>query len=274
MVAISAFIERTLGPLSHLRSVGGGDTHASFQAHLLDGRTVFLKHSPIAHPFEAEALGLQAMRASGTSLWVPEPLAWDAHHLVLPWLEPGPPAPDHLLGEGLAQLHHATAEAFGFSVTGSCGATWQANPWTTDWPTFFLAHRMHPLVSAMQWDAAANDAFDQLARQLPERLQTDEAPALVHGDLWSGNCLETTHGHTLIDPAAHYAHREFELGMMTLFGGFRPRVYEAYRASWPLPSGWHDRVAIYRLYHLMNHAALFGGAYRRQARTALLDLAG
>jgi fructosamine-3-kinase len=269
---VSDFVRAQLGPLTALQATGGGDTHATFRATLGDGRSLFVKHSPRVHPFEAEARGLLAMRASGTSLVVPEPLAWDAHHLVLPWLEPGPRAPDAELGEGLAVLHRHTAPAFGFDVDGSCGATLQANPWTEDWPSFFVDHRMRPLLTRLQLSSVERAAADRLLAALPERLVTDEPPALVHGDLWSGNHLHVAGGHALVDPAAHFAHREFELGMMRWLGGFGPAVYDAYHGSWPLPHGWRDRVAIYRFYHVLNHAVLFGGGYRQEAVATVLRL--
>jgi len=263
--SVSVFLETHVGPVATLLPIGGGDTHHSFRATLSDGGSLFVKHSPNPHPFEAEALGLEAMAASGTPLVVPQPLARDAHHLVLPWLEPGPAAPDEALGEGLAVLHRQSAPAFGFPIDGSCGATPQPNPWTTDWPTFFVRHRLRPLLVALRPKGTESPSADALLASLPQRLATDEPPALVHGDLWSGNHLCTTKGHALVDPAAHYAHREFELGMMRWFGGFGDAVYEAYDATWPLPPGWRDRVEIYRLYHVLNHAVLFGGGYRREA---------
>lgn len=261
----AGFLTRHLDAPVALQPVSGGDTHRAYRASLRDGREVFVKTSHAAHPFEAEARGLHEMRASGTPLTIPEPLAWDAHHLVLPWLAPGPPAPDADLGVGLAVMHRHTAPAFGFPVDGSCGATPQANGWCDDWPTFFIEQRVRPLLRLLAPTASEARIADAFVETLPERLCTDEAPAIVHGDLWSGNHLHTADGHALVDPAAHFAHREFELGMMTLFGGFRPRVYEVYRATWPLAEGWEERVAVYRLYHVLNHAVLFGGGYRSDA---------
>jgi protein-ribulosamine 3-kinase len=90
-------------------------------------------------------------------------------------------------------------------------------------------------------------------------------PALLHGDLWSGNAAADHHGKPVIfDPASYYGHREAEFGMMRLFGGFGPRVEAAYQEVWPFEPGNDERIALYRLYHELNHLNLFGAAYYGQ----------
>ena len=101
---------------------------------------------------------------------------------------------------------------------------------------------------------------------LPERLASDEPPALIHGDLWSGNVLIDQGGHpVLIDPAAYYGHRKAELGMMSLFGHFSEEVWRSYERAYPLSPGWRARLPLYELYHVLNHCVLFGGGYGAQA---------
>ena len=65
----------------------------------------------------------------------------------------------------------------------------------------------------------------------------------------------------LIDPAVYYGHREADLAMTHLFGGFGRSFYDAYEEAWPLPPGSAERQEIYKLYHLLNHLNLFGGGY-------------
>ena len=97
-----------------------------------------------------------------------------------------------------------------------------------------------------------------------------EPPARLHGDLWAGNRLVDRSGSSwLVDPAAHGGHREFDLAMMRLFGGFGPRVFEAYAEAWPLAPGWEDRIPLYQLYPLLVHVNLFGGSYLGSVRQAL-----
>ena len=104
-----------------------------------------------------------------------------------------------------------------------------------------------------------------MADRLPELLAHEARPALIHGDLWSGNVLATARGPALVDPACAACDREMELGITTLFGGFSERFFDAYEEALPLPGGWRDRNPLYQLYHLLNHHLIFGGHYGRQA---------
>ena len=100
-----------------------------------------------------------------------------------------------------------------------------------------------------------------MIERLPSLVADGAPPALIHGDLWSGNALGSTRGPALVDPACAYADREAELGMMTLFGGFDRHCFAAYEEAFPLPAGWRERNGLYQLYHVLNHHALFGGHY-------------
>ena len=93
---------------------------------------------------------------------------------------------------------------------------------------------------------------------------------LFHGDLWSGNFLTDKTGNaTLIDPAVYYGHREMDLGMTKLFGGFEAEFYAAYSEMFPLEAGFEKRVDIYNLYPLLVHVNLFGGDYIHQVQKIL-----
>lgn len=235
--------------------------------------------TPPAGMFSAEAEGLAALRKSGTPLVIPEPIAWNdggkgkPGFLLATWLERGRPGPrfDERLGEGLATLHRATAEAFGFAHDGFCGSTPQPNGPLPSWVGFYRERRLGFQVRlARDTGRMSRDEspiYDTVLARLADLLPDDgEDPALIHGDLWSGNLWVASDGTPgLVDPATYYAHREAELGMMTLMGGFRQRVYEAYDATWPLPHGWRERNGLYQLYHLLNHLNLFGGGYGAQA---------
>jgi fructosamine-3-kinase len=192
--------------------------------------------------------------------------------LVLEDLGQGAPAQGFAdqVGCGLAELHRASAPTFGFDAGNFCGATPQPNPRLESWVEFYrrarLEHQLALGVRRGHYTAADCRQIDALIARLDEWLtEPAEGPALIHGDLWSGN-LHTTAGGlpALIDPAAHFAHREAELGMMTLFGGFSPRTFAAYDEAFPLDPGWRDRNPLYQLYHLMNHVTLFGAGYHGQ----------
>jgi fructosamine-3-kinase len=75
----------------------------------------------------------------------------------------------------------------------------------------------------------------------------------------------------LIDPAVYGGHREIDLAMMRLFGGFGERVFSAYRDAWPLAPGAGERISLYQLYPLLVHVNLFGGSYVASVKRALSD---
>lgn len=112
--------------------------------------------------------------------------------------------------------------------------------------------------------------LDALLRVLPEHLGPPEPPARLHGDLWSGNAMASTHGDPVIyDPAPYGGHREVDLAMMRLFGGFSPRTFAAYEEVAPLAAGHEERVELMQLYPLLVHVALFGGHYAASARSTM-----
>lgn len=274
--AVQAALADALGTGIELRSaspLGGGDTNHAARLDTSEG-PFFLKHHPAADGrFPAEARQLGALHRSGTSLRIAEPLGYrdgGAHgegFLVCRFIEPGRRGPgfDERLGAGLAELHRASADQFGFDIDTPCGATVQPNRWSDRWVAFFRDQRLgfafRQLRERGQIGRDDARACDRLLDHLPELITEPQRASLIHGDLWSGNLMVADDGPALVDPAAYYAHREAELGMMVLFGGFGPRVYEAYREAWPLEPGWEARVRCYRLWHVANHALLFGGGY-------------
>ena len=266
--------------VDRLTSVAGGDINDAAVAETNEGQ-FFVKWNRTGPPdlFEREAEALSEMRDSGTELAIPEPIAVARPEgerpgmLVMEYLAPGTKVADfdERFGRGLARLHQKSADAFGFPHDNYCGTTTQPNDWTDDWVDFYREHRLgHQLRLAVDHrDVSSSDrrAFEQLLDRLDEFLGGEDAsPALIHGDLWSGNLHVAPDGHpALIDPAAYYGHPEAEIGMMELFGGYSRTVYDAYQEVRPLRDGWRDRLELYSLYHVMNHYNLFGGHYGRRA---------
>src|SRR5690606_27855734 len=147
-----------------------------------------------------------------------------------------------------------------------CGSTAQPNTWADAWVAFYgsarLGHQLSLASGTGVMDTASRRAVERVIARLDSWItEPAEGPALIHGDLWSGNLHITRGGPALLDPAVYFGHREAELGMMTLFGGFGPRVFEAYDEAFPLDPGWRDRNPLYQLYHVLNHVNLFGAQY-------------
>ena len=236
--------------------------------------------------FESEALGLREMAAAGSGLKVPAVLAVGGPSagpafIVMECLEArsSPSAADEeTLGRSLAAMHRHTAPRFGFARETYCGATRQANAWSDTWPEFFATRRLVPLLGAIAQarglPASERGTYDRLIGRLADLLPAKAIPALIHGDLWSGNVLWTTEGPALVDPACAYAEREMEFGITTLFGGLTPRAWSAYEEAYPLEAGWRERNPLYQLYHLLNHHLLFGGGYGSQALRIARSFAG
>lgn len=275
--AMEAALSKALGRSVRItgeRALGGGCINHAARLET-DAGAFFAKWND-AHPaglFSKEAACLEALRSAGSSLVVPEVIAWcdEPAFLVTELLEPGKRVADfdERLGRGLAELHRKSADAFGFEVDTYCGTTVQPNGWRTSWAEFYgeqrLAHQLRLMRENRLIGGGEVRAFERLIAGLPSLVGPEEPPALIHGDLWSGNLHVAPDGRpSIIDPASYFGHREAELGMMTLFGGFGERVYSAYSEAFPLASEWHSRNRLYQLYHLANHANLFGGSYVAQ----------
>lgn len=175
---------------------------------------------------------------------------------------------DEKLGRGLAHIHKFENENFGFHENNYCGATTQNNEWTSNWCEFFVENRLRYLLDLIQNErpiaTSELEIFDNLLRKIPQLIPSDSVPVLIHGDLWSGNYMISEYGPALIDPAAYYADREMEFAIITMFGGFSSKFYDAYNEVNPLAPDWQSRNDLYQLYHVLNHYYLFGGGYLQQ----------
>lgn len=263
-------------------AVGGGCIHETARLRTTAGE-FFAKWNAACPPdlFLREAFGLESLRAAGSEIVIPAvvaasaPAGSDPAFLVLEYLPPRAGRPDdERFGRGLATIHRRSAERFGFPAPSYCGSTRQDNRPCDTWLEFYRDLRLAALVDALRPSAADRNLYQRLSDRLPELLPSESPPALIHGDLWSGNVLATGRGPALVDPACAFADREMEFGIATLFGGLSARALAAYEEAWPLPKGWRERNPLYQLYHLLNHALLFGGHYAAQARTIAVRFAG
>ncbi len=227
--------------------------------------------------FLKEAAGLQEMYSVENPYLVIPKVIWAKEVdelpgcLLLEYLQTTgiPTGFDEKLGQGLAVMHRKTAPGYGFLHDNYCGSTVQNNRWNNNWIDFFGRQRIWHLVELIERSRGLSSEeikmIEKLVNKLPDILSHETTPSLIHGDLWSGNYMYTDKGPALIDPAAYYADREMEFSIMTLFGGFSPRVWAAYQEMLPLQDGWKERNRLYQLYHVLNHYYLFGGSYRSQA---------
>lgn len=304
------WVEQALGRrIRSTAPLHGGDIHQASRLALEDGSSVFLKwnRSPTPGMFEAEANGLALLagekpeiragdqgaqkpdadlahpdpkaagrESNGDGPRIPRVLAVDDAFLVLEYVEPLSRPDDRAqraFGAALARLHRRTAPKFGLDHSNWIGSLPQSNRFHAAWGAFFTLERILPQVER----GARGGLFPASAVRSVERgadrmdaVFPNEPPALVHGDLWSGNALYDGQGTgVLIDPAVHFGHREMDLAMTRLFGGFSEAFHEGYQAAYPLEAGAEERTSLCQLYPLLVHANLFGGGYVARCRTLL-----
>jgi fructosamine-3-kinase len=261
-------------------AVSGGDINQAHEATLSDGRVVFVKSNDDAPTgmFASEARGL-AWLAEPEALRVPRVLAQGPDFLVLEHIRSGRRATHHdeTLGRGLAALHRSSAPCFGLDHDNFIGRLPQINQPSPTWAAFYRDRRLEPQLRLAVENGCATPAlrrgFIHLLDHIDDVVGPPEPPARLHGDLWGGNAIVDEAGlPCLIDPAVYGGHREVDLAMMRLFGGFSARVFDAYAETYPLSTGSEARVPLYQLYFLMVHVNLFGGSYIASAEQALSNV--
>ena len=257
--------------VDRLVPLGGGDVADSYRALLDDGSAVFAKTKADAVPgfFTTEANGLTWLRAAD-AVAIPEVLGVgdDPPFLIQEWIDPGTPGRDTEadLGRKLAALHRAGAPFFGREDRRSTGSRGLPNEPTESWAEFYARQRLEPLARLAHDGRALPQAtirdVETIAARIGELVGPSESPARLHGDLWAGNRLIGRGGVSwLIDPGAFGGHREFDIAMMYLFGGFGPDCFAAYDEAHPLADGWQERIPLHQLAPLVVHAIKFGGPY-------------
>ncbi len=270
------------GQIDRVLTVGGGDVNQARRLQLSNGSVAFLKFHERADPamFAVEAKGLDWLREPG-HLCVPAVLAVSSDAAAVPWLlledlgngDPGPQH-DERLGRGLASIHRCEPGGFGWGHDNFIGVLPQANGGASRWAEFYGQRRLGPQIERAHDSGVMPDSLRRRLEDLMGRLDRLTGPpepaARLHGDLWSGNAHVTEDGSpALLDPAVYGGHREMDLAMMRLFGGFSPRVFDAYEEVWPLAQGWEERVPLCQLYPLLVHVNLFGPGYLPGVEQAL-----
>ncbi len=270
----SDFVAEQVGPVRSIHRLSGGDVAHSYAVDLIDGRRVFAKThaAPPAGFFTTEAAGLTWLREPGVvNVPVVVAVADEPPVLVLEWISPGgarhrSSEREAEFGRALAELHRSGAPYFGREDGRTTGSRGLPNDPCPTWAEFYAERRLLPLARlAADGYALATDTIaglERVASRLPQLVGPVEPAARLHGDLWAGNRLIDAEGESwLIDPASFGGHREFDLAMMRLFGGFGDEAYNAYNEVWPLADGHDDRVLLNQLAPLTVHAIKFGGPY-------------
>ena len=261
--------------ISEIRSIGGGCINEAYCLKTTIGKYFIKYNSASAYPgmFEKEAAGLKILCDTDT-IATPEVIGTietgKFSYLLLQQIEPGIPGRNFWndFGTKLADLHRNTSASFGLDHDNYIGSLVQENNPHPDFFSFFISQRIEPQLKEARNKGAFSQSetryFDSLFNSLHNIIPV-EKPALIHGDLWSGNYMVSANGSPcLIDPAVYFGHREADIAMTKLFGGFQPEFYHAYNASWPMEKNWEKRMDIFNLYPLLVHVNLFGGSYARQ----------
>lgn len=193
------------------------------------------------------------------------------------------------LAKKLGKLHSTPAPIpegydspqYGFPVPTCCGSTVQVNDYCPSWSEFFAKNRLEAILRECEKnngkDPRLRKCVETVVSKVVPRLldELDIQPVVVHGDLWSGNASScTSKGAVIYDIGSCYAHSEYDLGIMNMFGGFGPAFFKEYHQIVPKTkpeAEYSDRVALYEAYHHLNHHALFGG-YKSGAMRILQGL--
>jgi protein-ribulosamine 3-kinase len=285
-VAASSDVQRAVeqatgSTVTHVSSLGGSSWSSAYRYDIADGRRLFVKLGRGAGAetmFAGEAAGLRAMSATRT-LRIPAVLhagpVSDGAMIAMEHVELQSRVDQAQLGVLLAAMHTAVPSSsmaaaghFGFDCDNTIGGTPQRNSWSTEtgvkgWIQFFTDNRLAPQVRLTR-DSVIQAYADKLIARLDGLFSDldDIKPALLHGDLWSGNVHGTEDGTPcILDPACYYGHAEAEWGM-SWCAGFTQAMYDAYHTVVPRPPLFSKRAELYRLYHYLNHLNLFGDGYR------------
>ncbi len=267
--------------ITEKRSIGGGSINNAYRiSNGHDQYFVKTNRQHLAFMFDAESKGLEELFQSQT-IKVPQPInhgvSGHESYFIMSWLDlSGQPKSD-LFGQKMAALHRYVNKQFGFYIDNTIGSTPQLNQWSNDWVDFWQKQRL-----GYQLDLALNNGFGHRLYDLGLKL-VDKTPlffqsyqpvaSLLHGDLWSGNWSGDNQGQPVIfDPATYYGDREADLAMMELFGHPGQQFFAAYNESYALDQGYPVRKSFYNLYHILNHANLFGSSYAMQAENMIESL--
>lgn len=255
----------------------GGDINDAFKIESNQGEYFIKINDAVAFPtmFEAEAKGLTLLKEK-TSFVIPKAIIngefENKSFLLLEYLPLQSNGNWVSFGEKLAEMHKISSPSYGLDYPNYIGSLFQENKEMDSWADFYMKQRILPL-STRAFDLGLLNSedlknLDSLSKELPS-IYPIEKPSLLHGDLWSGNASFCEGKACIYDPALYFGHREMDIGMTLLFGGFSKAMFESYNSVYALEKGWQNRVEISQLYPLLVHLVLFGGSYAKQVKAIL-----
>ena len=272
-------IEEVIGTeIIAINSVSGGCISNACRLDTKTGLNYFLKYNDHTSNdmFLKEANGLKELAKTGT-IRVPQVILAERTYILLEYVESNRPTKNFFeeFGRKFAEMHKYNSGTFGFFEDNYIGSTDQKNIASeiekTNWIEFYWNKRILFQYKLAEKNGYAASELKLGIKELEAKISeilfgSEEAPSLLHGDLWGGNYMSDENGNAcLIDPAVYYGHREADLAMTKLFGGFDRKFYSSYNEAFPLKDGSQYRENIYKLYHVLNHLNLFGRGYYSQA---------
>jgi len=268
--------------LSKKQSGTGGCINSTYLLSLKNGKSYFIKenNNAASDMFREEARGLIAL-SEKFPLKVPEPLVLGKEgsksFLILDFIKSSSKGNKFWsdFAEALARMHRSGgSRTCGFDSNNFIGSTRQINDRMDKWTDFFSEKRlmvqMELAESRHLTDSSMVKGVEKICRRITSLLPEPDYPSLLHGDLWSGNYMTDKEGRAvLIDPAVYYGHREADLAMTELFGGFNREFYDVYNRVYALDKGYKERRDLYNLYHMLNHLNLFGPSYTGSVKSII-----
>jgi len=261
--------------LTSSKIIRGGSINSAYHISMDTGSEYFVKCNSINFQdmFGAEHEALREFQQV-SSLTIPKPVYYGNNSsecfIVMDYIELKGNGNSYQLGQGLAKMHKISAKQFGWFRNNTIGSTPQSNTLHDNWVDFWRNERLLPqfeMLYPQGYQKHLKPKADKLLAGLELFFEDHKpSPALLHGDLWSGNYAFDQNGRGVIfDPALYYGDREADIAMTELFGGFSQDFYSGYQEEFPLADGYKKRKSMYNLYHILNHANLFGSSYLNQA---------
>lgn len=265
-----------------IKNLSGGCISNAYKIQLSDKKHIFVKinENESDDMFIKEAHGLEELDKADV-IKVPKVYLVEKGFIVLEFLKGEKRKKDFFeeFGKQFAKLHQFHSEKFGFYEDNYIGSNPQKNIASqteeTNWIDFYFNKRIMFQYKLSERNGYITNELKNGIKKLENKIEeilsgSLEKPSLLHGDLWGGNFMEDENGSpALIDPAVYYGHREADLAMTKLFGGFSSEFYKSYNSTFPLPEGFNYRENIYKLYHVMNHLNLFGQGYYSQVMSLI-----